>query len=121
MKGTLIIALILAGSTVASARTLRPTARRVIPALRIPQRRITSPSDPMFGHLIGRSRSEVFVVKGEPSLKQPNAWVYSQQLGPGAHSFRYSWVVKFSRGKVVEIDEVEEAIGCILIPPPREP
>src|SRR6185436_13006821 len=120
MTGTLLVAMIIAGSTAASAGTVWPKARRFPPALSGPQRKITSRKDSMFGYLTGRSESEVLASKGEPSVKKPEAWIYRQRLGPGAHSFRYLWVVKFRRGRVVEVEERREAVGCILIPPPRE-
>ena len=120
VKGTLLVAMIIAASTTASAGTIRPKKPRVLPAPAGPQRTVRSRSDPIFGYLIGRSESEVIASRGEPVVKKPNAWVYRQRLGPGAHSFRESWVVKFKRGKVVEIEEIREAIGCILIPMPRE-
>ena len=119
MKGVLLVALILGSSTAVTAGMTKPKSKvsqAVIPR----QRKITSRNDLMFGHLIGRSRSEIIAIKGEPVDKKQDTFVYRQRLGPGAHSFRYSWVVKFRRDKVVEVEEFREAVGCILIPPPRE-
>jgi hypothetical protein len=120
MKGKLLTAMIIVSSAAAGAGTVWARGQREPPSLTKPYRKIISRSDLMLGHLIGRSESEVLDIKGEPGVKEPGAWTYRQRLGPGAHSFRYSWVLKFRRGKVVEIEEIREAVGCILIPPPRE-
>lgn len=120
MKRTLLTAMIVVSSVAAGAGTVWPRTQREPPGLNEPSRKITSRNDLIFGSLIGRSESEVIAMKGEPVVKKPGAWTYRRRLGPGAHSFRYSLVVKFRRGKVVEVEEIREAVGCILIPPPRE-
>jgi len=79
-----------------------------------------SRNDPEFGHLIGRSKSEVLECQGKPAEMKPDAWTYYESLGPGAYTFLHSWIVKFKRDKVVEVEVIRKAVGCMLIPPPRE-
>lgn len=120
MKGILLVTLLVAGSTTSSADTLCGRVHRISTPLSKPQRKIIARSDPLFGHLIGLSASEVIECQGEPAMKKPDTWTYHERLGPGAHSFRHHWVVKFKQSEVVEVEVKREAVGCILIPPPRE-
>ena len=120
MKWILLVALFVAGSTTVSADALCGRVNRISLRLREQQRKVITRKDPLFGHLIGRSASEVIECQGEPAEKKPDTWTYHEGLGPGAHSFRHHWVVKFKQGKVVEVEVKREAVGCILIPPPRE-
>jgi hypothetical protein len=120
MKGTLLIALFVAGSATVSAGTECKRVHRISTRLSKPQLKVLSRHDPLFGHLIGRSKADVLECQGEPAVEKPDAWTYNERLGPGAHSFRHAWVVKFRQGKVVEVEVRREAVGCILIPSPRE-
>ena len=120
MKWILLVALFVAGSTTVSAEGICGRVHRISPRLRTPQRKVISRKDPLFGHLIGRSESEVIECQGEPAEKKPDAWTYHERLGPGTHTFLHHWVVKFKQGKVVEVEVIREAVGCIIMLPPRE-
>ena len=120
MKTTLLTVMIFVCSVAWGGTTAWSSTITDPPSLQKFPRRITSSADPIFGGLIGRSERELIAIKGEPAEKSGQAWVYRRRLGPGAHSFRYSLVVKFARGKVVEVEERRDPVGCILIPPPRK-
>ena len=122
MRRTLLIALFIAGSNAASAETVCTRVHRIFPPLKRQWVKVISPKGPLFGHLIGRSKSHVRECQGEPASETPDAWTYHERLGPGAHSFQHSWVVKFKQDKVVEVEVISKAVGCILIlPPERKP
>ena len=119
MRGTLLIALFIAGSAAASAETICMRVHRIPLLLNKPRLKVRSRKGPLFGHLIGRSKSEVRRCQGEPASETPDAWTYHERLGPGAHSFQHSWVVKFKQDKVVEVEVSRVGVGCILILPPE--
>jgi len=120
MKSALLIALVIVSSAIVSAEPVCRRVHRISEFSSKPQRKVISRTDPEFGHLIGRSKSEVFKCQGEPAEMKPDAWIYHESLGPGAYSFLHSWIVKFKRDKVVEVEVIQKAIGCIHIPPPRD-
>ena len=119
MKWILLVALFVAGSATVNADAICGRVNRISSPLNRPQWKVTARKDRLFGHLIGLSASEVIECEGEPAEKKPDAWTYHERLGPGAHTFLHHWVVKFKQGKVVEVEVIREAVGCILIRPPR--
>jgi hypothetical protein len=68
---------------------------------------------------LGLTEQEVLDCKGPPTSKDGNTWTYCP-LHPGFISRLHITTITFREGRVVQLRERWEPVGCMIVRPVRE-